>query len=225
MSIVSLTRRGHWREGVVGEVLPDVEARIAEDGELLVKTPVLMLGYYGEPEQTKNAFTPDGFYKTGDYAEITPDRCLRLLGRKKDVFNTYDGSNIHPARIEERLERIGWVKQAALVGDQRPYVVALAVVEATGTSAEADGYLSPEQAPALYAKAGEDLAKLNTELEANERIRRFALLERPMADQLYSAAGQGKVRRNRPEIVKVYAARIEALYKRGVGAAVPGAEG
>jgi len=194
-----LTERGAWREGWMGKVLPDVELRSAPDGELLTRTPRMMLGYLDDPELTASEHTPDGFFHTRDFCELTPDGYVRYLGRKKDRFNTLDGSNIHPGHIEQRLETLPWCKQVVLVGDRRPYLVALIV---------GDGPPSPE----LYARARTDIAAINQQLVTIEKVRRFALLDRPMSAELYKLAGQGKVGRNRQAIEVTYRDTIELLY-------------
>jgi long-chain acyl-CoA synthetase len=213
---IAFTERGHWREGLVGKVLPDVEIRIEEDGELLVRSPEgLMLGYYANEELTRQSFTADGFYRTGDRCEITPDGYFRYLGRKRDVFNTADGSNIYPARIEVMIEGLPWVHQAVLIGDQRPYLAALIVPREVPPGAELaadDGHLPEAAHEALYARAKADLGRINQGLETNERIRRFALLGRPMDDTCYTVVGHGKASRKRDAIAARYGARIAALY-------------
>jgi long-subunit acyl-CoA synthetase (AMP-forming) len=195
-----LTERGAWREGWMGKVLPDVELRSAPDGELLARTPRMMLGYLDDRELTASEHTADGFFHTRDYCEITPDGYVRYLGRKKDRFNTLDGSNIHPGHIEQRLELLDWCKQVVLVGDRRPYVVALIVVDDATPIGE------------LYERARNDIARINAQLETIEQVRRFALLDRPMSAELYKLAGQGKIGRNRQAIEAAYRDEIERLY-------------
>jgi long-chain acyl-CoA synthetase len=139
-----------------------------------------MLGYFSDPGLTA-ARTSDGFFRTGDYCEVTADGMLKYLGRKKDVFNTPDGSNIHPAHIEQLILDFDWVRQAALVGDGEPFLVALLVVAGVpAAAANVTGYLDPPAHAALYARAAADLAALNRTLARNEQVRRFALFDRPM---------------------------------------------
>jgi long-subunit acyl-CoA synthetase (AMP-forming)/pimeloyl-ACP methyl ester carboxylesterase len=222
-SLVALTPRGGWRPGYAGRVVDDTLVRVAADGELLVRSPGLMDGYYGDAAATTEVITTDGFYCTGDIGEVSSDGYLRILGRKRDVFNTPEGSNIHPGRIETMLEALGPVDQAMLVGDQRPYLVAFLVLRddvAAGTrvGCSDDGVIEPASAPTLYAEMSERLAKLNRSLEAIEQVRRFLLLATCFPDRLYELVGPAKVRRNRSAFAEVYADRISQLYTGdGVG--------
>ena len=211
---LALGVRGGWREGYVGRVLPGVELRIAPDGELLARTERQMLGYWGDPELTRARTTEDGFFYSGDYCEVTPDGWLKYLGRKKDVFNTPDGSNIYPAHIEQQILARDWARQVALVGDGQPFVVALVVVEealAAGAGG-AQGFLDPAAHRELHARVAVELRAINRGLADNERVRRFALFARPMEEALYRLAGQGKIARNRAAILAHYAEAIARLY-------------
>ena len=190
-----------------------------------MKSPYLMLGYFEDEAATREAFTADGYLKTGDYGELGPDGQLRVLGRKKDIFNTFDGTNIFPAPIEALIEGIPGVQQVALVGDQRPYLLALIVLRpefARGTVAEEDGFLEEQRSgnEGAYATVRQALVDLNRKHEAVERVCRFALYTRPMGPELWLPAAAGKVRRNRPAILSAFSSRIAALY-----AAPPGTTG
>jgi long-subunit acyl-CoA synthetase (AMP-forming) len=210
---VSLGERGAWREGYAGLILPDVEAKLDNDGELLVRSPGIMHSYYGDEEETKAAFTEDEFYRTGDYAEITTDGYLRIIGRKKDCFNTYDGSNIYPGLIEERIEGLTWVRQVVLIGNQRPYLVALIVPQGEFASvAPGDGFLDEAAHGLLYSRARLDLQRINKDFEPNERVRAFALFGRAFTSELYTVLNRMKVKRNRGEVERAYQEQINTLY-------------
>jgi long-chain acyl-CoA synthetase len=202
-SEIVLTPIGNWREGYVGKALADVELKLADDGELLAKSPVVFDEYLDEPEATAEAFTEDGFYRTGDFAEITSDGWVRVLGRKREVLNTMDGSNIYASRIESALERLPWVEQAVVIGDQRPFVVALVVPRKVSKGD-----------PALEQTAKKDIDGVNAGLETVEQVRRFALLGEPMSADLYTTVNNNKVRRNRKGIAARYASEIDALYSK-----------
>jgi long-chain acyl-CoA synthetase len=211
--------RGAWRPGLVGRPAPDVKLKWDDDGELLVWSPEHMVGYYGDEAATRAAFTDDGYYRTGDYAELTADGYLRYLGRKKDVFNTHEGSNIHPVRIETQIDALPWVKQVVLIGDQRPYLAALIVVDDAAAAAAPQGFLDEEEHASAYGRAREALVAINRSAEPIERVRRFALFAQPMVADLYAVVGHSKVRRNRSAIAAAYAARIESLYRPPAGPA------
>ncbi|MEO6951045.1 MAG: AMP-binding protein [Polyangia bacterium] len=218
ISLLSQTLPGRWKEGTSGEVIPDVTLRTAEDGELLAKSPGAMIGYFDDAELTRQAFTDDGFYRTGDYAKVE-DGYLRYLGRKRDVFNTNEGANVHPGRIEALVEHMPGVKQAVLVGDQRKYLAALIVVDGAASGAAAgvtssapDGFLDEREHAALYERIRTALQPMNDGLEAIERVRRFALFATPFPTEMYRLVGHAKVSRNRRLLEEGYAARISSLY-------------
>jgi long-chain acyl-CoA synthetase len=116
---------GEIRLGTVGKPLDNVEIRLAQDGELLVKGPSIMRGYWNKPAQTKEVFTEDGFFTTGDIAEIDDDGFLLIVDRKKDLIVTAGGKNVAPQPIESQFKKSPYVETAVLIGDRRPYIVAL----------------------------------------------------------------------------------------------------
>ncbi|HSL18211.1 MAG TPA: long-chain fatty acid--CoA ligase [Methylomirabilota bacterium] len=116
---------GTIRLGTVGRPLDNVEIRLAKDGELLVRGPSVMMGYWNKPEHTAEVFTDDGFFATGDIAEVDDDGFLLIVDRKKDLIVTAGGKNVAPQPIESRLKQSPYVESAVLVGDRRPYIVAL----------------------------------------------------------------------------------------------------
>ena len=116
---------GEIRLGTVGRPLDNVEVKLAKDGELLVRGPSIMTGYWNKPEQTAEVFTEDGFFTTGDIAEIDEDGFLLIVDRKKDLIVTAGGKNVAPQPIESRLKKSPYVETAVLIGDRRPYIVAL----------------------------------------------------------------------------------------------------
>ncbi|HWM84818.1 MAG TPA: AMP-binding protein, partial [Kofleriaceae bacterium] len=205
-SLVSVTRPGQYEPGWVGPVLPDVELRPSAEGELLARTPAMMPGYFGAPELTRAAFTEDGFYRTGDRVEIDERGMLRYLARERDMFNLFDGSNISPTPGEERMAALPWVDQVVLLGDQRPFVVALVVPHARLRGARAG------MPGALRRQVELDVGRLNAALEPSARIRRVALLDAPLAAEHYQIVAHGKMRRVRPAIAEAHADAVAALY-------------
>jgi long-chain acyl-CoA synthetase len=214
-SLVALTRRDDWREGWAGKLLPDVTVHLGPDGELRLRSPGLMLGYHNSPEQTQQAYDADGYYLTGDLGEVTPGGYLRILGRKKDVFNTPEGSNIHPERIELMVESLHWARQVVLIGDQRPYLTALVTVHRGEGCHSEQGWFDPEHNEALYRRCAEDLAGLNRKLEGIERIRAFVLLADDIGEDCYLVVGPAKVRRNRKTVLERHRRHVEWLYSDG----------
>ncbi len=125
--VVSSNNPSAVRVGTVGKPIRDVEVRIASDGEIEVKGPNVMLGYYHKPEATKAAFTDDGWFRTGDIGEIDADGFLKITDRKKELFKTSGGKYIAPSPIEQMLRSSRFVNQAVLVGNERKFPAALIV--------------------------------------------------------------------------------------------------
>ncbi len=115
------------KPGKVGPPVQDTEVKIGEGGEVLVKGPQIMKGYYKNDAATKEAFTDDGFFRTGDIGEIDGDQYLRITGRIKDLIVTSGGKNISPSNIENSLVASGFIEQVAVIGDNRKFLSALIV--------------------------------------------------------------------------------------------------
>ena len=118
---ISVNRRDAFKVGTVGKPNDIVQVRIAEDGEILVKGPQVFKGYWNMPEETRAAFTPDGWFKTGDIGQIDSDGFLTITDRKKDLIKTSGGKFIAPQPIENALKNNVLISQAALIGDKRKY--------------------------------------------------------------------------------------------------------
>lgn len=126
VSVVPM-RPEDFRAGSVGKLLPGVQAKIAGDGEILIKAPSVMMGYYKDEEETKKVFDNEGWLLTGDVGEFTADGFLRITDRKKELFKTSGGKYVAPAPVENKLKESFFIEQAALVGDGEKFVSALIV--------------------------------------------------------------------------------------------------
>jgi len=145
--------------GTVGPPAPGVQIKLADDGEVLVKSDVVMAGYRNQPEKTKEAFTDDGWLRTGDIGEFDDDGYLKIVDRKKELIISAAGKNMSPANIEATLKSASpLIGQACCIGDARPYNTALIV-------------LDPDFAPAWAATQGIEDATLET-LAHDERVTR-----------------------------------------------------
>jgi long-chain acyl-CoA synthetase len=122
--IVTVNRPGGSRLGTVGPPIPNVEVRLATDGEILVRGPNVMLGYYHNPDDT-NAMIHDGWLATGDIGALDPDGFLRVVDRKKEIFKTSGGKYVSPARVENAIARSPFVAQVAVFGSDKPHPAAL----------------------------------------------------------------------------------------------------
>lgn len=116
-----------FRAGSVGKILPSIQAKIAEDGEILIKGPNVMLGYYKNEEETKKAFNEDGWLLTGDIGEFTADGFLKITDRKKELFKTSGGKYVAPSPIENKLKESFYIEQVALEGDGEKFISALII--------------------------------------------------------------------------------------------------
>ena len=125
--VISASTIENNRVGTVGKAIPNVEIRIAEDGEIEVRGPNVMRGYYNKPEETRAVFTSDGWFKTGDIGTIDEDGFLRITDRKKELFKTSGGKYISPQPIEQAIKGSRFVNQVVLIGAERKFPAALIV--------------------------------------------------------------------------------------------------
>src|SRR5258707_3322097 len=133
--VLSVNRSKAFRIGSVGKKIENVEIKIAEDGEILAKGPSVFKGYWNLPEETKNAFTPDGWFKTGDIGTLDADGFLYITDRKKDLIKTSGGKFIAPQPIENALKHNPLIAEAVVVGDKRRFPAVLIVPNFTALEA------------------------------------------------------------------------------------------
>ncbi len=211
-SLLALTPRGAWREGYAGRIAPDVEMKVSDEKELLVRSPGQMLEYLNNDLLTREAYTSDGFYRTGDLGEIDADGYVRILGRKNDAYITPEGSYVYPERIEILIESLPWVSQAIVVGDRLPYLAALIVVNENSLAEASRSLRSNDPFSTLREVAARNLLQINSRLERIERIARFCLLTHPFDAALYHVVGSGKVCRERLKIAQFHRMELNCLY-------------
>ncbi len=184
-----VNRPDRFRFGTVGLPLPGVECRIAPDGEVLLRGENVFAGYYGDARSTREAFTEDGWLRTGDVGSIDSDGFLSITDRKKDLLITAGGKNVSPQNIETGLQASRIVSQALVVGDRRPYVAALVAVdleEAAKLAGEGD----------VRALVQTVVDRVNATLSRPEQIKRFAVLEREFLPELGEVTPTLKLRRH-----------------------------
>jgi len=178
---------GELRLGTVGKPLDNLEVKIATDGELLVKGPSVMRGYWNKPAQTAEVFDADGFFATGDIAEVDDDGFLLIVDRKKDLIVTAGGKNVAPQPIESELKRSPYVDAVVLIGDRRPYIVALFSpnFEELERWAKANGVDTSDvyttvRNPAVERLFADAVDGVNASLARYEQIKKFRVLPVPL---------------------------------------------
>ena len=210
-------RPDRYRFGTVGPALPGFELRVAEDGELLIRSETVFAGYFKEPEATAEVLGEDGWLRTGDIASIDDDGFVTITDRKKDIIVTAGGKNIAPQNLENDLKTSRFVSQAMVIGDRRPYPAALITldpVEIGKWAAEQgiDGDVAALAAdPRVHGARRRIVEDVNRERSRYEQLKRFRILERDFEmDQgevtptlkLQAARRARALRRRRREVVR-----------------------
>lgn len=212
--LVSVNSLDACRFGSVGRVIAGVEARIAGDGELLLRGPNMFAGYFKNPEATAEAIV-DGWLQTGDLARIDDDGYLWITGRKKEVIITAGGKNVSAANIEAALKQCRWISQAIVIGDRRPYLVALLTLdpEEAVAFAAAHGMPVAEVAASSEMRAEVQAAvdRINSTVGPVEQVKRFEVLPEDFSQANGELTPTMKAKRS--VIESRYADRIDAIYE------------
>ena len=201
--VIAVNRLEANRLGSVGQAAPDVEIRIAPDGEILARGPNIMKGYWNKPEATAEAVDAEGWLHTGDIGHLDNDGFLFITDRKKDLLVTTGGKNVAPQPIEARLATSPYIAQAIVIGDTFPYCSALIVpnfenLQAYLKEQGIDGNLSTESMakhPVTEALVAAAVKETNEPLASYERIRRFTVLPRELSLEQGEITPTLKVRR------------------------------
>jgi long-subunit acyl-CoA synthetase (AMP-forming) len=217
--VVTVSTPEEAKVGTVGRALPEIEVSLADDGELLVRGPTVMRGYRRQPEQTAEAIDADGWMHTGDIATIDEHGYVAIVDRKKELIINAAGKNMSPANIEGELKSASpLIGQVAVIGDARPYNVALIVLDPDGAAAYAktnglaDASVSSVADDAQAREAIADaVTRANDRLARVEQIKRYEILAEewlPGGDELTPT-----MKLKRKPIAEKYADRIERLYR------------
>jgi long-chain acyl-CoA synthetase len=213
----SINRLDRFRFGTVGPPLPGCEISFDEDGEILVGGPHVFSGYLNKEEATRETFTDDGRFRTGDIGELDPDGFLRITDRKKDLIATAGGKKIAPQNIENDLKRRSkLISHALVVGDRRPYIVALVTLDpdefahwahTRGYNGDLPGLAASDEIRGVVQPIVDEV---NRELSRPEQIKRFAVLQRDFSEEEGEITPTLKLKRRICE--QHFAAEIEQLY-------------
>jgi long-chain acyl-CoA synthetase len=205
-SSATVNEPGDFRIGTVGRPVEGAEVRLADDGEILIRSPSVFAGYYKDPGATAEALTDDGWFRTGDVGEIDAEGFLRITDRKKDLIITAGGKNIAPQNLENALKSSRFVSQALVVGDRRPYVTALVTLD------EAELASSGRDPQKLVQELVDDVNRDRTRVE---QIKRFVILPRDFSQEEGEVTPTLKLRRR--VIHEHFADEIERLYAGEAG--------
>ncbi|MDD4777560.1 MAG: long-chain fatty acid--CoA ligase [Fermentimonas sp.] len=206
-----------YKIGTVGKVMPDIEVKIGENNEILVKGETVMSGYYKKPEATKEAFTDDGFFRTGDAGILTDDNEIILTERIKDLYKTSNGKYIAPQMIETRISEDKYIDQVAVIGDKRKFVSALIVPNyiALKSYAASQGITFQTVDELVKNNLINDfifgrIELLQSQFTNYEKIKRFTLLSTPFS--LDSGELTNTLKLRRKVILDHYADIIDQMY-------------
>ena len=216
--VITTSQIDENRVGTVGKAIPNVDIRIAEDGEIEVRGPNVMRGYYNKPEETGKVFTSDGWFKTGDIGTLDEDGFLRITDRKKELFKTSGGKYISPQPIEQAIKGSRFVNQVVLIGAERKFPAALIVpvweqlesyCKLKGIEVKSRSELCRH--PRIVDLLERQINALTPNLAKYERIKKVALLENEFTQEGGELTPTLKVKRR--VIDQKYRDVIERLYK------------
>ncbi|MFN2517956.1 MAG: long-chain fatty acid--CoA ligase, partial [Jatrophihabitantaceae bacterium] len=155
---IAVNRPHALKMGTVGRPVGGVTVRIADDGELLVRSPLVFMGYWNNEAATRETIDSDGWFHTGDIGEIDEDGFVRITGRKKELIVTAGGKNVAPAVLEDRVRANSLISQCLVVGDQKPFIAALITID-------------PEAFPAWLQKSGMPTTTAVADVVADPKLR------------------------------------------------------
>ena len=198
--------------------MPDTEVRIGENNEILVKGDTVMAGYYNKPEATKEVFTDDGFFRTGDAGRLTDENELIMTERIKDLYKTSNGKYIAPQMIETRVGEDKYIDQIAVIGDSRKFVSALIVPEYKMLEKYAadQGIAYNNMQDLMNNNQVHDfifgrIELLQSQFTNYEKIKKFTLLPKPFSVESGDLTNTLKLRRK--VILEKYGEVIDSMYK------------
>ncbi len=204
--------------GTVGPPLPETEVKIAEDGEILVRSPGVFKGYYKNPEATKETIK-DGWLYSGDVGELDEDGYLKITDRKKDIIVTAGGKNITPQYIENKLKASSYINDAVVIGDNRRFITSLIMIDednvvkyAQDNKIQFSTYKDLTQSPEIIKLIQGDVNKVNEALSRVEQVKKFTMLPKKLYEEDGEVTPTMKVKRK--YVNEAFSDLIDAMYKR-----------
>jgi long-chain acyl-CoA synthetase len=215
---ICVNRPDSIRVGTVGQPVGDVTVRVAEDGELLARSPMVFAGYWQNEEATSEALDADGWFHTGDIGEIDNDGFVKITGRKKELIVTAGGKNVAPAVLEDRVRSHWLVSQCLVVGDHQPFIAALITLDPESMPRWLSEHGKPEDTPLadivddpeLQDEIQRAIDDANKAVSKAESIRKFTILDKDWTEEGGQLTPSLKLKRN--VVHKEHADEIAALY-------------
>jgi len=216
-AIITVNDAGFPKPGTVGKAIDGLELKIADDGEILARSPGVMLGYYKQPEATAATVDEEGWLHTGDVGELDAEGRLRITDRKKDLIITAGGKNIAPQYIESKLRLSAYIHDAVVIGERRKYISALVILDednlvqwAQAERVQFGTYAELAKCADVQKLIDAEVTRINDQLTHVEAIKKFRILSRRHDADEGELTPTLKVRRNMVE--QKYATLIEQMY-------------
>jgi long-chain acyl-CoA synthetase len=212
---VAVNRVDRNKVGSVGQPLPKMSIKTAKDGEILIKGPSVFSGYFADETATKEAFTKDGYFKTGDLGRIDSEQFLYITGRKKNIIVTAGGKNVNPETLEKYLDKEAIIETSIVIGDKKPFISALITLSKDDLKAWLKDNNLPKDMSikdaatnkAVHAHIKRAVADANRHVSRAESIRKFYILPKQFSEKDKTLTPSAKVAR--PEVLKKYKDVIE----------------
>ncbi len=216
--VTCVSPAGRVKFGSVGPPLPGTEVKIAEDGEILVKSPSVFKGYYGDPKSTAETIK-DGWLYSGDVGELDEDGYLKITDRKKDIIVTAGGKNITPQYIENKLKASPYINDAVVIGDKRKFISCLIMIDednvvkyAQDNKIQFSTYKDLTQSPDIVKFIQGEMNNVNETLSRVEQVKKFTILPKKLYEEDGEVTPTMKVKRK--YVNEAFTDLIEAMYKR-----------
>ncbi len=214
--VTTLSPDGRVKFGTVGQPLPDTRLKIAEDGEILVKSPGVFKGYFKNPDGTRDTIR-DGWLQTGDIGTLDPGGYLTITDRKKDIIVTAGGKNITPQYIENKLKASLYINDAVVIGDRRKFLSCLVMIDednivkfAQDNKIQFSTYRDLTASPEVIERIQEEVNQVNATLARVENIRKFIILPKKLYEEDGEVTPTMKVKRK--FVNEAFSDLIEAMY-------------
>ena len=215
---ISVNRHEHIKFGTVGPAIGSIQFKIAHDGEILVKGPMIFEGYYHDEESDQDAFDANGWFKTGDIGEIDTDGFVTITDRKKDIIVTAGGKNIAPQHIENVMKADPFVSQCLVHGDRRKFLTALITLDREQIFKYAEehkiqyrDFADLVTTPRIHQLIQDRINERNQHLASFETIKKFAILPVEFSVEAGDLTVSMKLRRK--EIAKKHAMILDNFYR------------